>query len=112
MNQYMFVAKDNLQKNSFEDFGGRESFMEKFRLWTEQLEKNGRFIRADQLSEKFRKVSLRNKSFNLTDGPFSETKELITGYFLILANSMNEAEEVAKDCPVLLFDDLEIYEIK
>ncbi len=34
------------------------------------------------------------------DGPFNETKEVIAGYFLIKANSLEEAIQVAKDNPV------------
>ena len=34
------------------------------------------------------------------DGPFNETKEVIAGYFLIKANSLEEAIEVAKANPV------------
>jgi hypothetical protein len=37
----------------------------------------------------------------LKDGPFNETKEVIAGYFLIEANDLNEAIEIAKANPVL-----------
>lgn len=36
----------------------------------------------------------------LKDGPFNETKEVIAGYFLIAANDLNEAIEIAKANPV------------
>lgn len=35
-----------------------------------------------------------------TDGPFCEMKEIIGGYSIIKAESMDEAEEIAKGCPV------------
>ncbi len=34
------------------------------------------------------------------DGPFNETKEVIAGYFLIKANNLQEAIEIAKANPV------------
>jgi len=34
------------------------------------------------------------------DGPFNETKEVIAGYFLVKANSLQEAIEIAKANPV------------
>jgi len=37
----------------------------------------------------------------ITDEPFRENKESILGYILILASSLNEAVELAKDCPIL-----------
>lgn len=33
------------------------------------------------------------------DGPFAETKEVIGGYMIITANSLEEAIEVARECP-------------
>ena len=35
------------------------------------------------------------------DGPFNETKEVIAGYFLVKANNLQEAIEIAKANPVL-----------
>ena len=35
------------------------------------------------------------------DGPFSESKEAIAGFFLIQADSLEEAVQIAKDCPSL-----------
>jgi hypothetical protein len=38
----------------------------------------------------------------ITDGPFIEIKELIGGYSIIKAASIEEAAEIAKGCPILL----------
>ncbi len=48
------------------------------------------------------------------DGPFIESKEVIAGYFLILAKEFNEALEIAKANPVFEETDarIEIREIK
>jgi hypothetical protein len=35
----------------------------------------------------------------VTDGPFAETKEALGGYYLIEANDLDHALEVAKLCP-------------
>ena len=35
------------------------------------------------------------------DGPFSESKEAIAGFFIIQADSLEEAVEIAKNCPGL-----------
>jgi hypothetical protein len=42
------------------------------------------------------KVSLSNGSFSVTDGPFSEAKELIGGWALVEAASKEEAIDYAK----------------
>ena len=36
----------------------------------------------------------------VTDGPFTETKEIVGGYFLIECESRDEAVEIAKRCPL------------
>ena len=38
----------------------------------------------------------------ITDGPFPESKEMIGGYVMVSADSLAEAAEIAKGCPVLL----------
>ncbi len=35
----------------------------------------------------------------MTDGPFLETKEALGGFYLIEADSMDEAVEIAKEIP-------------
>lgn len=40
----------------------------------------------------------------VTNGPFGEIKETIGGYVIIKANSVDEAVEFAKGCPVLQGD--------
>jgi hypothetical protein len=38
------------------------------------------------------------------DGPYTETKESVGGYFIVEAASLDEAAEIAKECPALLHD--------
>jgi hypothetical protein len=45
-------------------------------------------------------VMLQMKNGKLKDGPFNETKEVIAGYFLIEADSIEQATEIAKANPV------------
>ena len=39
----------------------------------------------------------------VTDGPFAESKEAIAGFFLIQAEALEQAVEIAKGCPGLEF---------
>jgi len=48
----------------------------------------------------------------VTDGPYTETKEVIGGYTLVKADSIDEATEMAKGCPILNFGgNVEVREI-
>src|SRR5688572_28284336 len=42
------------------------------------------------------RVRLSNKKLTVTDGPFTETKEVVGGYALVEAKSKDEATEIAK----------------
>ena len=37
----------------------------------------------------------------ITNGPYVEMKEAIGGYIIVRANSIDEAAELSKDCPIL-----------
>ena len=37
----------------------------------------------------------------ITNGPYAEIKEMISGYIMVKADSIDEAAEMAKGCPIL-----------
>ena len=112
MKEYMLVAKAKPGVGGFRDSQDRKIFMERFQVWERELTEKKQFIRSDILSTEYKKVAQNEEKMLITDGPFAETKEIISGFFLVAAKNMEEAVEITKDCPILRFDDLEIYEIK
>lgn len=71
---------------------------EEFVAWYEQLSKQGKIEPGCQLARKGKIVSARNV---ITDGPFVESKEVIGGYWFIVADSLEEAAQIAKGNPCL-----------
>ena len=55
------------------------------------------------------RVRLRNGKISVTDGPFTEAKEVVGGYWMIQVKSKEEAIEWASRCPA---SDNEIIEIR
>ena len=49
----------------------------------------------------------------VVDGPFAETKEVVSGYFVYKAESMDAAIKVAKQCPAITEQNLpcQIFEL-
>ncbi len=45
--------------------------------------------------------SVRGKDKLVTDGPYIESKELVSGFYLINAKNLEEATELSKGCPIL-----------
>jgi hypothetical protein len=65
------------------------------------LRKSGHFIEAEAL-EPGRTTStlrVRQGKSSVTDGPFTESKELIAGFYLIEARDQTEAVEIASQIP-------------
>jgi hypothetical protein len=48
--------------------------------------------------------TVRGKDKQITDGPFAEGKDLVTGTLLVIAETLDEATELALGCPVYEFD--------
>jgi hypothetical protein len=70
--------------------------------YNNELIKAGVLLAADGLRASSKGARVRFSSGGKTtviDGPFTETKELIAGYWLIQAKSLDEAVEWARRCP-------------
>jgi hypothetical protein len=69
--------------------------------YNEELMKAGVLLDATGLhpSSKGARIKFHGWKRVVTDGPFSETKELIAGYWIIQAKSLQEAIEWAKRAP-------------
>ena len=61
----------------------------------------GLMTAGDELASKGKRVGPRETHFEVTDGPFVESKEIISGYFIISAETEEEALAIAKECPHL-----------
>jgi hypothetical protein len=66
--------------------------------WVEELTQSGNFIQGDPLETG---MKLATKDGVMSDGPFIEAKEGISGYTLIQADSLEEAAELAMMCPLV-----------
>ena len=64
--------------------------------WVEDLTKSGNFIQGDPLDTSIR-MATKNKI--ISDGPFIEAREAVTGFTLIKADNIDQAAELAMACP-------------
>jgi hypothetical protein len=69
--------------------------------FNEELVKAGVLLAAEglQSSKKGKRVRFSGANRTVIDGPFTETKELIAGFWLWQVRSMEEALEWVKRCP-------------
>ncbi len=73
--------------------------IDRFYAWYERNLESGRMLRGSRLEVSGKVVSRRG----VIDGPFTETKELVGGYWFIVARSLEEAAAVAAENPCLAF---------
>ena len=75
----------------------QQEHIQKVGGFIKNLVEEGKMKAAQPLEMQGSMVSFDNGSF--TDGPFNETKEVISGYYHILAEDLNEAISIAKSDP-------------
>ena len=94
VSEYLVLSRGQWDKNaSKEDI---ESAIQKFYDWYERNLNDGRMKAGSRLSTEAAMVS---KSGIVTDGPFGEAKEVVGGYWFIVARSLREAAEIAAQNP-------------
>jgi hypothetical protein len=79
----------------------RDALYEEYGALTQDLAAQGKLISSNELqgTETATTVRVRDGEVLTTDGPFAETKEALGGYYLIEADSLDEALEWAARIP-------------
>ena len=57
-------------------------------------------------------VRVRNGKVSVTDGPFTETKECLAGFYLIEAASLNDAIQIASQIPPARVGSIEVRPVR
>lgn len=76
----------------------------KWNEWSDGLRAAGRLTAAQPLSHPPTGKTVRGREKVVTDGPYAESKDLVSGILVIEAVSLEEATELARGCPILEFD--------
>lgn len=111
MKEYLLVAKGDNDKWNAMTEKDWAPVMDGFSHWIAKMEEKNLWIRGDRLSPKRADITKSGSTFQVTDGPFTETKEVLTGFFLFKAENMAHAIELSKGCPSLLHDSLQLLEL-
>ncbi len=97
--RFMVMVKAN--EDSEADVLPSQELLTEMGNFNEELVKAGVLLAAEglQASSRGARVKFSGKQRTVIDGPFSETKELIAGFWLIEVKSKEEAIEWVKRCP-------------
>lgn len=95
------------------DFTPSAEAVEKMTKYNEELAKAGALISLDGLHPPAAgaRISFSRGKPKVTDGPFTESKEVLGGYWMIQAKSRQEAIEWAKRVPAEEGDTIEVRQV-
>src|SRR5436309_13260384 len=94
--EYLVLSRGQWNKNLSRD--EIQKAIDQFYTWYDRLVNDGKIKRGQRLTYEGKTVARQNL---ITDGPFGESKEVVGGYWFIIANSLEEAAEIATGNPCL-----------
>jgi hypothetical protein len=98
MEKFLLLVREDLkrrEKMSPAEFDHQTQLMSK---WVESMAQAGNYLQADPLDHGGRYVG---RDYVLSDGPFIEAKESISGFILITAENLEQAVSIAQNCPLI-----------
>lgn len=113
MAQFMVLLEEN-PSQAGADLSPEEiqGIVAKYMAWRENLAAQGRLHGSNKLKDEGGKLLVKaGDGAQVTDGPYSETKEVIAGYFVIEAASYDEAVAMCETCPHLDYGRIIVREV-
>jgi hypothetical protein len=82
--------------------------------YDQALRKSGQCIASEALNpvQTAKTVRVRHRKVTVTDGPFTETKECLAGFYLIEAVDLNDAIHIASQIPPARVGSIEIRPVR
>jgi hypothetical protein len=83
-------------------------------VWGQKLRNSGRYVAAEALQpvHTAKTVRVRGGKPVITDGPFTESKEFLAGFYLIDASDLDEAVQIASQIPPARIGSIEVRPIR
>jgi hypothetical protein len=109
--KYMLLIYGNEQTWDTLHEQGMDGVMEQHRVLSEELTANGEFVDSLGLTTKnARVVRVQDGVPAVTDGPFTEAKEVLAGYYIVDCD-LDRATEIAARLPEAPYSPIEIREL-
>ena len=78
--------------------------IEEYGAWRQKLADEGQLAGGEKLEDgTARQLTATDGRIEVTDGPFTEAKEVIGGYFMIQAEDYDQAASISRECPHLRY---------
>ncbi|GAA4274475.1 YciI family protein [Aquimarina gracilis] len=102
MKEFMFLFKGGDDAWDAKSPKEQEEHMQLWQQWIGELAEQEKFIGGERLYTHGN--TIHPGEMKVTDRPLAEGKELVGGYLVVKADSINEATEMAKGCPGLQWE--------
>jgi hypothetical protein len=100
MAKFLFVYRNSNESNHNMSPEEMQKVHQKWQAWiAEGLQKGWMLDKGNGLKTEGRVVNAKKV---VSDGPFIEAKEIVGGFSVVQADTLNAAAEFAKGCPILL----------
>jgi len=108
--RYMLMIHNDPELHPIPGSPGWDALMAEYVQFTEELATHGTAYSGDPLTgpDTATTVRVRGGETLVVDGPFAETKEWMSGYFLLDLDSLDQALAVAAMIPSAKFGSVEI----
>ncbi len=112
MTYALLVVEPPGQRATRTEAEGREVYARMVRF-SEELKQRGLLTLSQSLKTggTDARVKVKADSVMITDGPFTEVKEVIGGFFLLTCETREEAIEIARQCPAAHWATIEVREL-
>ena len=100
MERFIFLFRGGMDETLSPE--AMQAEMQKWFNWIDGLRKSGIYVGGDPLERTGKQLDGKKKT--VTDGPFIESKEAVSGYVMITAKDIDEAVEISKSCPIFEYD--------
>ncbi|WP_434382124.1 YciI family protein [Melittangium boletus] len=110
MTYMLLIMEDARERRERPSDEGREK-MDRMIRFGEDLKARGLFRASESLRTDAVRLTHRGGRRVISDGPFSEAKELIGGFFLVECETREQALALAQECPAADWATIEVREL-
>ena len=96
---YLFRASESDRNAAMGSPERAQQSMQRWMKWMSDLEAKGHLKDRGQPLERTGKVVREQQA--VTDGPYTEAKDLVGGYTIVEARDIDQAVELSRSCPIL-----------
>ncbi len=113
MAEFVLLLRENPQHFRSLSATEMQAIVERYTAWADKLGASGRLVAGHKLRDDGG-LHVRRGSAGVvaSSGPYAEAQDIVSGFFIVTAPSLAQAQQLVADCPHLDFGWIELREIE